>query len=826
VGSIAAVLGPEYAAVDRFPTRVRLPDEPLLLVDRILTIEGEPRSLQAGRIVTEHVVQAGAWYLDSGKAPACIAIEAGQADLFLSAYLGADFVTEGRAVYRLLDATVTFQRGLPVPGEVIRYDIRISRFFRQGETILFRFEFDATVNGKPLLSMRDGCAGFFSADELSAGKGIVAHKHAAERRERPRRESWRDLVPVNAAQLDSRQLDALRHGDLVTAFGAPFARAATIDPVRLPAERMALLDRVSLLEPRGGPHWLGLIRAEADINPADWFLVCHFIDDRVMPGTLMYECCLHALRVLLMRIGWVGPRDAVSFEPVAGIANRLRCRGQVIESTRVVSYEVTIKELGYHPQPIAVADALICADGKPIVEVRDMALQLSGSDLPSLERLWETPGAIADPALAPPLPQAIPHPGQSQLPEGRSSLRETAFHRGLRTSASSVESRAQSSRAMGDGNFCARPEHAGDGGRELALFTRDQILEFAVGKPSRAFGDRYRRFDEGRFIARLPAPPFQFIDRITRIEAEPWVMAAGSSATAEYDVTPDAWYFEAARQQSIPHAVLLEAALQACGWLAAYMGSALNSDDDLKFRILGGTALKRRGLARRAVTLSTTVTANKISKSAGMILQQYHFAIESDEGVVYDGVADLGFFHPSSLARPDGAAGVPASTASEAQGTLARSFAYPTGPPFPDSSWRMVDEIDDLRLAGGPHGLGSVRGSARVDPESWLFKAHFLDDPVWPGSLGQEAMLQLLKVAARERFGATVLDHFEAPGLAIAHSWTYRGQITRESRQMTIQADVKRCDDSRRLLVADGSIEVDGRVIYHMRDYSLQIVES
>ncbi len=40
-GSVARVLGPEFAAVDDYPARVRLPDEPLMLVDRILSIEGE-----------------------------------------------------------------------------------------------------------------------------------------------------------------------------------------------------------------------------------------------------------------------------------------------------------------------------------------------------------------------------------------------------------------------------------------------------------------------------------------------------------------------------------------------------------------------------------------------------------------------------------------------------------------------------------------------------------------------------------------------------------------------------------------------------------------
>ena len=61
---------------------------------------------------------------------------------------------------------------------------------------------------------------------------------------------------------------------------------------------MNLVHRVPALDPAGGDFGLGLIRAEADIHPGDWFMVCHFVDDRVMPGTLMYECCLHTLRIL------------------------------------------------------------------------------------------------------------------------------------------------------------------------------------------------------------------------------------------------------------------------------------------------------------------------------------------------------------------------------------------------------------------------------------------------------------------------------------------------------------------------------------------------
>ena len=115
------------------------------LHQEITELEGEPASMTRGRVVTEHDILPGAWYLDCGRIPTCIAVEAGQADLFLSGYLGIDFITKGLAVYRLLDAEVSFHDSLPLPGSVIRYDIKILRFMRQNDTWLFFFEFDGTV---------------------------------------------------------------------------------------------------------------------------------------------------------------------------------------------------------------------------------------------------------------------------------------------------------------------------------------------------------------------------------------------------------------------------------------------------------------------------------------------------------------------------------------------------------------------------------------------------------------------------------------------------------------------------------------------------------
>lgn len=765
VGRIGDVLGPRFAAIDDFPTRVRLPGEPLMLVDRILAIEAEPLSMSRGKVVTEHDVLPGAWYLDGGRIPTCIAVEAGQADLFLSGYLGIDFETRGLAVYRLLDAVVTFHRDLPSPGEVIHYDIHIDRFFRQGETYLFRFRFEGTVNGQPLLSMRDGCAGFFRQEELQAGRGIVQTELAQRPIPGKRPEDWTTWVPLSAGEISETSIAALRRGDLLAAFGTPFERTRLQNPIRLPGGRMTLIDRITHLEPEGGRFGLGWIRGEADIHPDDWFITCHFIDDQVMPGTLMYECCLHTLRVYLMRMGWVGEEDEITCQPVPGVASQLKCRGQVLASTRKATYEVTIKELGYRPEPYAIVDALMYADDKPIVEITNMSLRMSGLTRERLETIWNL-GDVAGQAAAP------------------------------------------------------RPVMSGR--RKPAIYDSDRILAYSNGKPSEAFGAPYEIFDSGRVIARLPGPPYQFLDRITEVTGEPWKMVAGAGAEAEYEVPADAWYFAAERLPRMPFAVLLEVALQPCGWLAAYVGSALTSETDLSFRNLGGAAVQYRAVGPDAGTLTTRVKLTRVSSSGGMIIQNYDFEVRQSGDLVYAGDTYFGFFSKDALAQQVGIRDAVLYIPTAAEVARGTSGPFPHHAPFPDDPVRMVDAVETWIPDGGPSGLGFIRGIKRVDPEEWYFKAHFYQDPVCPGSLGLESFVQLLKYVAVQRWGQSSGQWFQTVALNRKHGWIYRGQVIPTNAQVTVEAVISAVDDVERLLVADGFLSVDGRVIYQMNDFSLQ----
>lgn len=756
IGKIGNVLGSRYAEIDNYPTRVRLPDEPMMFVDRIILVEGEQLSLKSGRVVTEHDIKENAWYLDCNRIPTCVAVEAGQADLFLSGYLGIDFETKGLAVYRLLDAVVTFYRELPQPGDTIKYDIHIQNFFKHGKTYLFRFNFEATVNGEPLLSMKEGCAGFFTSKELYDGKGII-EQDADNSSVGVNNKHIPEIVPMGIESYDKDKMEALRSGDLAGCFGLQFENLNISQPSVIPGGMMKLVDRITRIDPHGGNYGLGFVQGEADIHKDDWFLICHFVDDRVMPGTLMYECCMHTLRVYLLRMGWVGEKDELVYQPVPGVGSGLKCRGQVLESTKLVTYEISIKEIGYRPEAYVICDALMYADNKAIVKISDMSLRISGLTEETVNKVWNN-------------------------------------------------------------------ERAGKVESKKAIFDTGKILAFATGKPSEAFGKPYECFDNDRKIARLPGPPYKFLDRIVEINAEPWKMVGGGVIEAEYDIPVGEWYFKENCQEVMSFAILLEIALQPCGWLAAYSGSALSSDIDLCFRNLGGKAIITRPVYCNTGTLSITVKMTQVSQSGGMIIQHYDFHVRNKGKTVYKGNTYFGFFTKEALAQQIGIRDAKIYKPTESELACGTSFEYPTESPYPAKMMRMLDRIELFVNDGGPKGLGLIQGSKDVNPDEWFFKAHFYQDPVCPGSLGLESFLQLLKVVAVNRWGVENCAQMETIAVNEEHTWVYRGQVIPADNKVFVEAIVTEIDDKQRLIRADGFLSVDGRVIYQMTDFTLKVI--
>ena len=782
IGSVGRVLGPAFDVIDTYRVRVRLPDEPLMLVDRILSVEGEMLSMESGKVVTEHDVLPDAWYLDGNRAPVCISVEAGQADLFLCSYLGIDHQVKGERAYRLLDAVVTFHRGLPRPGETVRYEICIDRFVRQGNTWMFFFRFEGYIANEHLITMRDGCAGFFTEAEVAGSGGILLTERERETARGQKPADWTSLVPMQRESFSDEQVDLLRKGDVAGCFGSDFRGKSLADSLRLPDGRMRLIHRILELDPEGGRYGIGMIRAEADIRPDDWFLTCHFVDDMVMPGTLMYECCAHTLRVYLQRMGWVTNKPGVCYEPLVGNGARLRCRGPVTPATQHVHYEIHIREIGYNPEPFAIADARMFADERFIVFFKDMSLKMTGIRRSEIEAEWK---------------------------------------------------RTHQKPAAGD-----KPNKC------LPLYDRESILAFAIGAPSKAFGEPYRVFDNERKIARLPGPPYCFMDRVLQVEPQPWVLKPGGWVTAQYDVRPEDWYFSSDQSGFMPFCVLLEIALQPCGWLAAYAGSALRSHQDLKFRNLGGSGTLHRQVTPQTGTLTMRCRMTKVNEAADMIIEYFDFEVLSEEECIYTGETYFGFFSADALNQQRGLGDKDPMVATMAdwsgctEGFEALPESAPRNPEegkgvflpvdrllLPSTALLMIDRIDAHTLSEASEGLGYVRGNKRVDPDEWFFKAHFYQDPVCPGSLGIESFLQLLKYAALKRWPQATSDHRFCMLEGDKHNWTYRGQIVPQNDKVTVEARIAATHtDPFPQLKADGLLSVDGLPIYKMENFTLALV--
>ncbi len=355
-GPLSAAFGPAYADLDAIRPRVRMPAPPLLLAHRVLDIQGTPRQLGPASMVTEYDVPDDPTWTD-GRPPACVVVESGQADLLLVSWLGVDAITGGRAVYRLLDCDLAFHDVRPAPGQTIRHAIRIHRFTRLGDTLLFWFEYDATVNGTPVLTMRDGCAGFFPPAELKKPQGVD---------DRPSEGTAEPIVPwVSGApdHLDDAALDALALGHGLKLAGKPW--------------RMG--NRVTALSLVGGPHGLGRVRIEQDLRDDDWFNPVHFVNDPCMPGTLMLEGCLQALHVWLLAAGAATAFADARFEPLVDRPIRLRCRGQVAPGHKNLVYDARIREVSLTGDaPYVVADVVLYVDGTPVVRATDVGARIVG----------------------------------------------------------------------------------------------------------------------------------------------------------------------------------------------------------------------------------------------------------------------------------------------------------------------------------------------------------------------------------------------------------------------------------------------------------------
>ncbi len=747
-GAISTCLGPAYADLDVYEPRVRLPTDPLLLVSRVVSWEGERGTFGPARIVTEYDIPVDAWWSHDGKAPPCVIVESGQADLFLVAALGIDGNNRGQRVYRLLDCDLEFQGPRPLLGTTLRHDIRIDRFARLGETTLFYFRYDCVdaATNAPVLSMRNGCAGFFTYAELKTPRGVQTPADA------PSNVVIAAVISDAPRSLDAIQVEALSDGRFGDGLGSAFA-AADASGLSLARAPWRTVHRVPVLETTGGPHGLGRVVVEQDLSDDDWWNPCHFVGDPCMPGTLMFDGCVQAASLWLMAMGFPAQYKDAVFEPIVGVATKLRCRGQIVPGHSLVTYDVRVKDAGLEPAPWCIADVVLSVDGIPVVLAEDVNVRISGTRV----ALKQTNAPVAN----------------------------------------------------------TRREPAVD---------QKRVVEYSVGDPSRAFGPAYLPYDSGARVSRMPGPPYLTMTRVLEVEGDAGVTAAPRTVAIEYDFPPDAWYFRASPGSPMPWAVLLETALQPCGWLTAWQQTSIHTGPDLYFRNLDGKAVLHQQVWPWDGPLVTRATQTSVAKSGGMVIHGFKIVVHAGERLVFEGETRFGYFTAGALATQKGLL-PPAADEARRQALRAQmtgGFDVATVPVepgvLPRADLRMLDRVVGIVPDGGVAGLGFWVAEKDVVRSDWYFTAHFHEDPVTPGSLGLEALAQMARLALQRKMGRPIVA-VEPVATGCEITWKYRGQIPPTRKKSVYEIEVIAYEDGPEpVIVVNGLVRGDDLPIYELKN--------
>lgn len=780
-GEISKVFGPEYAPIDRFARRVRLPAEPYHFVSRVTALEGELGKFEPSFIRTEYDVPEGAWYSVDGQMPFGVLAEAGQCDLVLISYLGIDLQNQGERVYRLLDGSLTAYGSSVREGQRIRCDIHISNVLRTSGPTLTFFHYDCFVDGELAFTMRDGCAGFFTDRELAEAGGIsdagsTAPAPAPEPAGRAARASaFKPLARTDRTKLDGEDIAKLTQGRFAEVFGPEYQQAPGANhSLRLNPTRLLMVDEVPRMELTGGAHGFGSCTSIKRLDPDEWYFTSHFVGDPVMPGTLVAEGAMQALQVYGLHAGLHLCLPDATYQPVKGLTTTTKVRGQINPATRRIRYEIDIVDIGLVPRPFLIADVLVHADELPVARISNVGFQIV-----------EKPGTDFRPDHGERTPRSLGRRGASGKPAVLNEMHIA---------------------------HVARGDHA------------------MLGEQFEVCRDRPR-------VPRLPSGELCFVDRVMRVDGVGGAIKPGDVIESEYDVPADSWYFTDNNQPYLPHFACMEAGVQPGVLGPYYLGTTLRfPDTEYYLRNLGGHATALRQVDPRGKTVLQRATILSNDAVGGAILHRADWELSVDGEVFHTGEQLSGYFTSDLRAGSVGldqgrpvplwldSARLPAGAAIEVDldGLRARTDSLRLGT-------GRLDMLDGVTYVpgGGLHGAGYLRGHRNLSPDDWYFPLHFHQDPVMPGSLGAETVYAGLRAyaMATEVASGRPDAHFDhAPGIKVR--WTYRGEFAPTHPRLDFEAHIKdvREEDGQVLLIADANVWRGELRVYAFNDIAIAVV--
>jgi 3-hydroxymyristoyl/3-hydroxydecanoyl-(acyl carrier protein) dehydratase len=693
--------------------------------------------------------------------------------MLLAAYLGIDFENRGERIYRLLDSALEWHGKLPREGQRLRYDIWIDRWVKTPGPTLFFFRYQCFADDELILELKNACAGFFTDAELADSQGVNLAELARKQRDYPRDGQFKPLARTAKTSLSAADIAQLGRGEIAAVFGPAFDQGGLNPSLRLPSGDLLMVDEVTRLDRAGGRAGLGAVTAVKRLVPDAWYFTSHFPDDPVLAGSLVAEGAVQLLQTYALSVGLHLCLPDSRFQPVPGLETEVKVRGQITPEHREIRYEVEIVDIGLLERPYLVADVLVYLGDKPVISITGLGI-----------RIEEQPGSPYRP---------------------------------------------------GDGGVVTS-----DLGRRNALGERAMLSEFhmahaAKGDLATAMGTEFEIYRTVR-APYIPNGDFLYVDRVMGLSGERGRIKPGAVMITEYDSPPEAWYYGENGDPFMPNFVYMESSLQAAILLGYYLGATLGHPDrEYAIRNLDGHATLVRAVDLRGKTIRQTSTLLSSQAVPGAILQRFKYELATDGEVFYTGESLFGYFTEQALATQVGldAGKYLAPWLDQQQPApaglrtvdLAAVRDRTAGPRMPQRRLALLDRLDVVP-GGGVHGKGYLRAHRAIRPEDWYFERHFYRDPVMPGSLGVEAIIEAVRAYVLE---LGLADGIADPVFALAPgvdlAWKYRGQILRGDREMDVELHMKdvRTDDGRLVLIGDASLWKPGLRIYELENLAVEV---
>ena len=377
-------------------------------------------------------------------------------------------------------------------------------------------------------------------------------------------------------------------------------------------------------------------------------------------------------------------------------------------------------------------------------------------------------------------------------------------------------------------------------------YSWEQITEFATGSLVKCFGDHYSIYD-GRRAPRTPNGDLQLISRVLTVSGTRGEYNQPADLISEYDVSADAWFYTHNSYPVMPYSIYMEIALQPCGFLSTYMGCTLiYPDKELSFRNLDSNATLLREVDLRNRTITARSKLTNVASSAETVIVRFDYELSVDGVKFYEGDTAFGYFTEEAMANQvgldQGKKTLPwyqEQGLTEADGlsfdlstsqNKARFYGENSNKPYFAQPGLQLDFLSNVLICEnkGNYGLGYIYADKPIDPTDWFYACHFYQDPVMPGSLGVEAILQAMRIfAIQQGLGNQFPSpYFSTPAGCVV--WKYRGQIIQTNRLMSIEVHIKQIDEQGEQIVirADASLWKDGLRIYEITDVAISIKNS